>query len=447
MLTKSTTTVVDCQGTLTERYAPSGYVSSSLIMPGRKLSLPNTITYEEGSRYIGIDTRRPRWKACTHEGTIMTCGKATINASAWGWTTHIVSYPFSSTFYPGSIPPPSSAAAPSDGAVINAFWSEAKGQISSQNLLPLTDLLSLRSASKTIIKLGEDCMDFKRFMQAKPQVKDLYYWFYHRRSAPPRKGRRKSTKQEDRALAQYFWKNASWRDIVGHEIGLDLALKFGARPLADSISEMTNLVMPLGEYYNKLQYRNRNGVLPFKVSVPSATSKTSERSRIIMSDGVFGNYTLKIGCTKTLHCSAETSYRTNDVEGFRAIADAAGFTSFFSTVWDCLPYSFVADFWTNFSGFAKDLDRYFTHAVPLEKITNISDVWITDSRYSQVEFKSIDYYDQTGIPFTGGWKTIVFNRYQIPQPDDFLHIPITWNSGLNFQRSVTGAQLLMQRVL
>lgn len=260
-------------------------------------------------------------------------------------------------------------------------------------------------------------------------------------------------------LAPFRAKPKTWSDLVKKVAGADLARKFGIETLMTTITDAIQYGRVIENHLRKLERIQNSQQRNFKVTVNDeyrGSTMTNENfsgywgGTLVRADATVGGL-----ASTSIHFRTSVRYDTSDALRTRLVWDALGLSNIFSTAWDMMPLSFVIDWVVRVQELAARLDSYYFHTVPLERMTELQDVWITRTVKGYVEFTNFTARNdgRYHAVLTGGpnsWK-LEMGRFE-RRPVDFTATR-AWlpslkvgGSNLTLAQNLTGLELLVQRL-
>lgn len=260
-------------------------------------------------------------------------------------------------------------------------------------------------------------------------------------------------------LAPFRAKPKTWSDLVKKVAGADLARKFGVQTLMNTITDALKTGAVIDKHLRKLERIQNSQQDNFKVSVNDRIDDGSETVNFggtLQGDTAVRAKVAYVGlATTSIHFRTSVRYDTSDALRTRLVWDALGLSNIFATAWDLMPLSFVVDWVVRVQEFAERLDSYYFHTVPLERMTELRDVWITSTvkayaEYSAFKPVSLSYpysvslkNPDTSFKFEVGR----FRRYPVDPGTTSAWLPSLDIQGgnLTLAQNLTGLELMIQR--
>lgn len=260
-------------------------------------------------------------------------------------------------------------------------------------------------------------------------------------------------------LAPFRAKPKTWSDLVKKVSGADLARKFGIQTLMTTITDAIQYGKVIENHLRRLERIQNSQQRNFKVTVNDVYKGSTQTGAnfsgnwaetLVRADATVGGI-----ASTSIHFRTSVRYDTSDALRTRLVWDALGLSNIFSTAWDLMPLSFVIDWVVRVQDFAARLDSYYFHTVPLERMTELQDVWITRTVKGYVEFTNFTPRN------VGRWRTVLTNK-----PDSwklemgrFERSPVDYTatrawlpslqvggSNLTLAQNLTGLELMVQRL-
>jgi hypothetical protein len=182
----------------------------------------------------------------------------------------------------------------------------------------------------------------------------------------------------------------SWKDIIQTPPGRDLAFRFGIKPASDTITQIIWLHKTVADHVQKLKDRN-DQFLPYKVTASGGKRKDVYKGTgVYMSSRKLGevDYCIESCAATTIHARCQLNYNTNDALRLQFLFDAVGINSPLTMAWELVPWSFFYDYFVSIGDVIGQLDTWFFHGAPLERVVRIEELWYTESvSASLVDFK------------------------------------------------------------
>lgn len=388
-----------------------------------KIPNVNRIVYGEGAPYDR--TGATNWKPCTHTW------QAARNPTPFVYDAWHTSYPNTTrtrnyAYYPEGYEAFRQMAAsairqvkrPTAAEMLHAAQYAMEGRLN-QTLLPITDLVQL---VRKVDGLGSIDALFTSI------------------------------------LAPFRAKPATFGDLVKKVSGADLARKFGFQTLWKTITDSLQVGKVVDNHLRRLKRIQNSQQRNFKVSVLSNV-KTAEGTANVGSyhqnnSVITADYEAGALCQTSIHFRTSVRYDTSDALRTRLAWDALGLSNIFSTAWDLMPLSFVIDWFVGVQRFAAQLDSFYFHTVPLERLTELQDVWITSTRKGFVDLKGFTGVQNgknkgsvVGAPSSYRIECGDFVRYPVDNGAMSLWLPSLKVGGTNLTlaQNITGLELLVQR--
>lgn len=389
---------------------------------GTQPTIGNTITYQAGSKFLGTETSRPRWKTAYHRGFQVVPGAYSYDAclgtgqmsiSQSGNVQHLCqnsTYRWLDDMYNGL------RAVPTDREAMDAFRYEASGLMKPEKMLPLSYVRDIMAAVKS----------------------------------------RGSILKRLRTLQKVGNNPRSFRDLVKRLAGTDLMWKFAVEPLASDIEKLRGVTETFVEHVKKLRARNNaEDFLPFKVTTSSYYDERFVYGDSAMLSVAQPQFKLVASCRKTVFSRCKATYKTSDVVAVSTLLQSMGFYDVFQTAWDLTPYSFLIDWIVDLGDVAQWLDQHIVHNSPLEKLTVLEDAWMTSEQRIKamltgmtVKPGSLPGATVTNVRVSGGFNRGNFRRFPSPYPViGSLLPPSIGTAPIAAFQVATGIQLLAQRML
>lgn len=398
--------------------SPTGRVSKQYI----NIANTNRIEYEEGPAHDR--TGATNWKSCTHTW-LAARSPAPFEYDAWHTSFPGTSKTYNVAYYPlgynslremaasayARVKPRTSA------EMLHAAQYVMEGRLN-QTLLPITDLVQL---VRKVDGLGSIDALFTSI------------------------------------LAPFRAKPKSFGDLVKKVSGADLARKFGFSTLWNTITDSLQIGKVVDNHLRKLERIQNSQQRNFKVSVTDnvidRTGTTNVGSYRSNRSVIAADYTAGALCQTSIHFRTSVRYDTSDALRTRLAWDALGLSNIFSTAWDLMPLSFVIDWFVQVQRFAAQMDSYYFHTVPLERLTELQDVWITSTRKGYVDLdKFYGFTNGSNAGRVHGSPTYrieygEFRRYPVDNGAMSLWLPSLKVGGtsLTLAQNITGLELLVQR--
>lgn len=389
------------------------------------INIPNVnrIEYEEGSPHDR--TGATNWKSCTHSWQSAK-GQAPFVYDAWHTDRPATTRVRNVAYYPDGYNTFQQMAAravrqvkrPTTAEMLHAAQYVMEGRLN-QTLLPITDLVQL---ARKVDGLGSIDALFTSI------------------------------------LAPFRAKPKSFGDLIKKISGADLARKFGFSTLWKTITDTLQVGKVVDNHLRRLERIQNSQQRNFKVSV-SDTVETEhgtanvgsyhQNNSVITADYVAGAL-----CQTSIHFRTSVRYDTSDTLRTRLAWDALGLSNLFSTAWDLMPLSFVIDWFVGVQRFVARLESYYFHTVPLERLTELQDVWITSTRKGFVDlnrFKGVRNGKNEGSVVGPAQSYRIecgdFVRYPVDNGAMSLWLPSLKIGGtsLTLAQNITGLELLVQR--
>lgn len=394
---------------------PSWRTESGVIQ-----TVGNTITYQNGSRFLGADTSRPRWKTAYHRGFQVVPGKIDYvynlgtGQQDVGWVSSVSAllqrdYSFFDNQYNAL------RAVPTDREAMEAFRYEAAGNMNPEKMLPLSYVRDIMSVVKS----------------------------------------RGSILRRLRTLQKVGNNPRNFKELVKQLAGTDLMWKFAVEPLSQDLQKLAGVTENFVKHVQKLRARNdAEDWLPYKVTT---SSYFDER---LVTGGKAGwlypRYKMTSTCRKTVFARCKATYKTSDVVAVSSLLQSMGFYDVFQTAWDLTPYSFLIDWIVDLGDVAQWLDQNIVHNNPLEKLTVLEDAWMTSEQRIKAIVQSMVMASSGNLPgarivaqrVSGGFNRGNFRRFPSPYPVQGSMLPPSVGTApLAAFQVATGLQLLVQRAL
>lgn len=381
----------------------------------------NRIEYGEGRSHNPDGSSR--WKACTH--TWMVRSRLALSGEvrdAYGGY-HSINW-----FYPGSMGVYQDKASRATARVKTATLAEMfhaaeyvmEGRMS-QTLLPFTDLFQL-------------CRKVEGLGPMDAVMTSL--------------------------LAPFRTKPKNLSELVKKLAGADLAWKFGVKTLIDTMLQSLRIGAQVDAHLQRLTRIQNAQQRNFKVSVNDKFAGESGHTRSFLFNrfsvaAVEADYQVSALASTELHFKTSVRYDTSDAVRTRLVWDALGLSNIFSTAWDLVPLSFVVDWFVGVQKLASRLDSYYFHTVPLERMCELQDVWVTSTVKGLVTFSNIVPRNQYGYTTSlhpsnpPAWTLEVgrFTRYPADPVQTRAWLPTLEVGGKNLTlaQNLTGLELMVQR--
>lgn len=377
------------------------------------------IDYEDGPQHINGHVK---WKRCVHQGIQEIEGACRISnwwvgnySAKKRWNMRNLAGGTSSSSFRNGFMAQVAKVPPVDLTDLKEkFRTQLSGNLES-NVLPITDLYQLFRKGKLIKNLADQGKVFRDLFRPK-NVKDLV-------------------------------KKAS---------SAHLAWKFGVVPFTRDVLNVLNIAQMVDAHLQKLRAKTNSASDSWVVTSTQDSSKwESTEGRVGLYSGSIyykDSYERYVGAR--LFFRARLTYNTSDAVRTSLLWDAAGFRNIASTAWDLIPWSFLIDWFVSVSDFLSELETYYFHNTPLEKVEELRDMWITTTQKLVQERKLTGVSNMGSASYSGtalgGFKYIRFSREPINTVDVNGMI-----SGLGSLRTgtpstsqgVTGLELLLQRSL
>lgn len=259
-------------------------------------------------------------------------------------------------------------------------------------------------------------------------------------------------------LAPFRAKPKTWSDLVKKVAGADLARKFGVQTLMTTLTDAIQIGKVIENHLRKLERIQNSQQRNFKVTVNDRYVGGSMSQQnfagnweetLVKADAEVGGI-----ASTSIHFRTSVRYDTSDALRTRLVWDALGLSNLFSTAWDLMPLSFVIDWFVRVQEFVARVDSYYFHTVPLERMAELQDVWITKTVKGYVEFKNFTPQNR------GGWSTSLtnvpeswklemgrFEREPLDPSTTSAWLPSlqVGGSNLTLAQTVTGLELMVQR--
>lgn len=248
--------------------------------------------------------------------------------------------------------------------------------------------------------------------------------------------------------------------LIKASAGADLAWKFAVKPTIASILDCLQAGKRVDEQLKKLAKRDQSMQDNFVVTVNRSTPEHLVSSDSWLAGNGSSSYCVKgdvyerVDDLTKIHFRCRTNGSTSDGRRTRLLWDSLGLTNLFTTAWDLVPLSFVVDWFVNVSRFLSQLDNYYFHAQPLEKLTEINDVWVTEFVKASRIYKNARGVSDSGLTNTvyagQGDYTLsaqYFRRRPINPTTARLWLPSlqVGGRGITLAQMTTGLELLVQR--
>jgi hypothetical protein len=249
--------------------------------------------------------------------------------------------------------------------------------------------------------------------------------------------------------------------LVKASAGADLAWKFAVKTTVASIFDCLEAGKRVDEQLKKLAARDENMQDNFVVTVNrSIPERLLSSGSWLAGNGstsncVKGDVYERVDNLTKLHFRCRTSRSTSDGRRTRLLWDSLGLTNLFTTAWDLAPLSFVVDWFVNVSKFTAELDNYYFHAQPLEKLTEIKDVWVTEHVKASRIYRNAHGVSKSGLTNTveagqeGDFalSALYFRRRPVEPTAARLWLPSlsVGGRGITLAQNITGLELLVQR--
>lgn len=397
------------------RYLPDG----NWMVSGGDVTNTNTITYAEGPSHHPDGATN--WKECTHTWVFP---REPLNLSGLTWDRYGQKVEWEQ-IWPS---PPSwcqdlassetrRVKPPTSAELLHAAQYAMEGRLS-QTLLPVTDLIQL---VRKVDGLGS----------ADALLTSL--------------------------LAPFRAKPKTWSDLMKKVAGADLARKFGVNTLWQTITDAIKTGAVINNHLRKLERIQNSQQRNFKVSIASrhdGDTGVTSIGRPANGTTIMANYrSFSIG-EASIHFRTSVRYDTSDALRTRLVWDALGLSNIFSTAWDLMPLSFVVDWIVRVQEFAERLDGYYFHTVPLERMTELQDVWVTETVKGVVELNG--FHVSTRYPYEASlvdrsipyhFTVGRFRRYPVFSTEMSAWLPSLRVNGVGITtaQSITGLELMIQR--
>lgn len=260
-------------------------------------------------------------------------------------------------------------------------------------------------------------------------------------------------------LAPFRAKPKTWSDLVKKVAGADLARKFGIQTLMSTITDAIRYGAVIEKHLRKLERIQNSQQTNFKVSVNDEYVGGSETVNFGYSTqgraAVTARATYVALATTSIHFRTSVRYDTSDALRTRLVWDALGLSNLFATAWDLMPLSFVVDWVVRVQDFAERLDGYYFHTVPLERMAELRDVWVTSTTKAYAEYSDFAPKEM-GWPYAcvlensgTSYKFEIgrFDRHPVLPTTTSAWLPSLKLSGgnLTLAQNITGLELMIQR--
>lgn len=380
----------------------------------------NRIEYEEGRSHNPDGSAR--WKACTHTWMVRNRMSLTgLVKDAYGGI-HTCAW-----FYPGTMGVYQNKASQATARVKTATLAEMfhaaeyvmEGRLN-QTLLPFTDLFQL---CRKVDGLGP--MD--------AVMTSL--------------------------LAPFRTKPKNLSELVKKLAGADLAWKFGVKTLIDTIFQSLQIGARVDAHLKRLNRIQNSQQRNFKISVNDTFAGESGHDSALLFNrfgvaAVEADYQVSALASTELHFRTSVRYDTSDAVRTRLVWDALGLSNIFSTAWDLVPLSFVVDWFVGVQKLANRLDSYYFHTVPLERLCELQDVWVTQTVKGLITFSNFKARNQSGYstsltsaPLPWVLEVGRFTRFPADAVQTRAWLPTLRVGGKNLTlaQNLTGLELMVQR--
>lgn len=382
----------------------------------------NTITYEEGPAHLRDGATN--WKACTHYWAINP-KRGSVTGKVWN--SQDSRPPISAVWYlPGSL----------------QFY-QSKAQSATSRVTPRTDSEMLHEAQYVMEgRLNQTLLPITDLIQLVKKVDGLS------------SGNALLTS----LLAPFRTKPKNLSELIKKAAGADLARKFGVQTLWKTITDTIQQGAVVEKHLRRLERIQNSQQRNFKVSVLDRWSGESGTGDFGGSPWghilVRADYQVGSLAETSIHFRTSVRYDTSDALRTRLVWDALGLSNIFSTAWDLMPLSFVVDWFVRVQEFANRLDSYYFHTVPLERMTELQDVWVTSTVKGYVKFHNFTprprYQFRASIDDPAieiSLETGRFNRHPVDYGTTNAWLPSlrVGGSGLTLAQNLTGLELMVQR--
>lgn len=383
------------------------------------LDITDKIEYDDGPQYLNGHVK---WKRCVHQGLQELEGACRITnwwigrySSPKRWNMRNLAGGTSANSYKSGFGNLISSLPEVDLTDLKEkFRTELSGNLES-NVLPITDLYQLFRKGKLIRNLAD---------QGK-----VFYDLFHPKNI---------------------------KDLVKKASNAHLVWKFGVVPFTRDALNIMNLASTVDAHLQKLRAKTTSASDSWAVASTQDNSKweSAEGSISLYNGQIFYKDLYERYVGARMFFRARLTYNTSDAVRTSLLWDATGFRNIASTAWDLIPWSFVIDWFVSVGDFLSELETYYFHNTPLEKVEELRDVWVCTTQKLVKERTLTRISNQGGGSYSGtalgGFKYIRFTREPFNTVDVNGII-----SGLGSLRTgtpstsqgVSGLELLLQRTL
>lgn len=382
----------------------------------------NTITYEEGPAHLRDGATN--WKACNHYWALNP-NRGFVSGRVWN--SQDSRPPYGAVWYlPG-----------------NTQYFQQKAQSATSRLKPKTDSEMLHEATYVMEgRLNQTLLPITDLIQLVRKVDGLG------------SGDALLTS----LLAPFRTKPKNLSELIKKAAGADLARKFGVQTLWKTMTDALKQGAVVDNHLRRLERIQNSQQRNFKVSVLDRWSGESGTADFGGSPWghvlVRADYQVGSLAETSIHFRTSVRYDTSDALRTRLVWDSLGLSNIFSTAWDLMPLSFVVDWFVKVQEFANRLDSYYFHTVPLERMTELQDVWVTSTVKGFVKFNNFTarprYQFRASIDDSSveiNLETGRFVRHPVNCGTTNAWLPSlrVGGSNLTLAQNLTGLELLVQR--
>lgn len=216
--------------------------------------------------------------------------------------------------------------------------------------------------------------------------------------------------------------------VIRSAISLDFIDRFVIKPTLDDMHTVQTAMDYAINTINEAWARS-GSVIPYKVEIDNSSTTSDDSFNLwnVYATGVHATGRTKktLVSRAELHALATVYYKPEEIRPIQLWATRCGLTKPLGSIWDLIPFSFVADYFFRTGEFIDGLENLATDQDALKgKIANLQSLWLTEKVGRRTEWRcdsaTLSGWNVTRLKLTRGSASLedmVFRRAPISLND------------------------------